>query len=200
MLSSTLPLAIALIGRRHKASLKAIYPFLWLSAVAGVYELIGTTYYGLNFRIWFKIYTILEFISLVYFFTAVAPKIATLLKWILGIFVLTAMATIWIWVYEGDDKTDSILCALETLVVYLGSIFWFRDLFSGSHVESLWQSPDFYFISGFVLYFSGTLFLFLMGDFVFSYDELVSNWSINIGLSLLLILTLSVGAWKTRAA
>jgi len=154
----------------------------------------------IDYRIWFKIYSLLEFLCLCYYFMILMPQLKRFFKILLALFGLLYLFTVWLWVYRGDAQTDSLLCILETVLVYAGSISWFRGLFTNPDEIALLNNADFYFVSGFILYFSGTLFLFLMTDFVFTQQQAGSNWYINILLGLLLNVILSIGAWKTKTA
>jgi hypothetical protein len=195
-----LPLIGIWFSKKPKsADIVYITPFATLVAFGGLYEAIVTKQLHIDTTIWFKVYTLLEFICINYFFLKLLDKRHHLaLKSLLMLFILVFIGLQIYWISGGSESTDSWLALLETILVYVASMFWFKDIFANMTLQTFWDSPAFYFVSGFILYFSGTLFLFLMSDFVFTPQEMSKHWIINVVLSLLLSIIIIIGIWKNH--
>ena len=87
-----------------------------------------------------------------------------------------------------------------TLFILFFTIIWFRKLILDAYIENLLHNSTFYFISGFILYYCGTLFLFLLSNYIYKVDSNMfeSYWVINILLNLVLRTLLLVGLWKAK--
>lgn len=194
---AVMPAIFYLFKKPNALDLKYIAPFVYLQAFSFLYEFIVTRQIGIDSTIWFKAYTCLEFICLYYFYDRLTDKKYTvLLKTFLWIFMSLFIGLLVFWLVTGNSRTDSWLTIIETLLVYSASFLWFKDIFTNMNLTTLWDSPAFYFISGFILYFSGTFFLFLMSDIVFTRKEMNKHWIINVILSLILYIIIASGIWK----
>jgi len=65
-------------------------------------------------------------------------------------------------------------------------------------VEKFWNLPNFYFISAIIMYYSSTLLLFSLGNFIYTGTELYEYWWINILATLILRIMLTIGTWKIK--
>jgi hypothetical protein len=193
------PFLLYNIKKNKSLDVKALSPFINLLALACLYEFIVTGQFRIDTLIWFKIYSFLEFISIYFFFETLSNhKYNKLLRLYFWIFILVYVGLQINWLMGGKSNTDSWLSIIETLFVYNAAYLWFKETFTNMSLTTLWASPAFYFISGFILYFSGTLFLFLMSDFVFTPQEMNKHWIINVILSLLLSIIIILGIWKSQ--
>lgn len=191
----TVPIILYLSKREKHKDIRFLVPFIYLSVASVIYEIIATEILSVNSTIWFKVYTLLEFLSLYYFFKFALRNSATLVNTFLIGFVLAFLSLQVHWFMGGNANTDSSLITIEALLVYIGSFIWFKQTFTDMNLKTLWNSPTFFFISGFVLFFSGTLFLFLMSDIVFTQKEVSRYWIINVILSIVLYISISIGIW-----
>jgi hypothetical protein len=73
-----------------------------------------------------------------------------------------------------------------------------KNIFSNVGEHNFIKTSDFYFISGIVLYLSGTFFLYLLGDSIFKDEKLFLEdfWIINIVFNIILRIFLILGVWK----
>ncbi|CAM3288997.1 hypothetical protein FLLO111716_01200 [Flavobacterium longum] len=183
-------------SRNKVVKFPQIKEYFILIAFGALYEIIGTRWLNIHTTLWFKIYVLLEFVCIFLFFRRIsAKKYQKIYLVLLWAFLLTFVGLQTHWIMGGTPKTDSWLSMLETILVYIGSVIWFKNIFSNMDLDTLWKSAEFFFISAFILYFSGTLFLFLMTDFVFSTKEMSKYWIINIVLSLLADILIIFGIW-----
>ena len=87
-----------------------------------------------------------------------------------------------------------------TCFILLSTTLWFVKLINEGNVHNLLQTGSFYFIAGFVLYYCGTLFLFLLSDQLYKTDSSLFfyYWGINIFLNFVLRSLVIIGLWKLR--
>jgi hypothetical protein len=177
-----------------------IQPFVWLMFFASIFEFIAfkeeweTPY-------WFRFYTLLDFIFLFYFyFLTLNKKYKLFFYSFLVTFLLLYIYLLAIWDIEDTLRTDFYLTAFETVFVLIASLLWFTTIFSELKETSLLRSPNYYFVAGFVLYYSGTFFLFLVSDFMIKNmaSDFLSYWNTNILFNILLRTLILTGIWTAR--
>jgi len=193
------PLLVFLYRGRSNPEVRFMLPFFWLLAVAALYEWVATILLSVNSTVWFRFYLLFEFLCLYYFFFhLLRKKYRYVFGFFLSVFLVVFAYLLTVWEQSDKYKTDSYLSIIETLFVFTCVFLWFRDIFKNLLVESLWKSPVFYFISAFILYFSGTIFLFLISDFIADNKLAQFNhyWVLNVALCFLLRILLIIGIWK----
>lgn len=193
------PLTI-LIYRKEAFSLdQPAVPFLWLTAISAGYEYIGSLLLGLDTTYWFSVYNLLEFICLFYFFYKVLKDNHRAILYSFSI--LFGIAYIYSLIHLNDVLESVAINAIPTfLIVATCCGLWFKNLFEKTAISNLWQNAEFYFISGFVIYYSGTFLLFLMSDFIFKSNLYFYNyWFMNIAAGLILRVLLIIGTWKMKS-
>lgn len=196
------PLLYYFIARSKNArELKPIIPFITLTFVSSLYELFGSLIFGWNVSYWFVFFEILAFLCIYYFYFEI------LQKQFLKLFLLTLFLFLGFCFYLSLNFiikdffiVSSYLNTFTTLFILFFTIIWFRRLILDASVENLLENSTFYFISGFILYYFGTLFLFLISNYLYKFDalSLQSYWVVNIILNLILRILLIVGLWKAR--
>lgn len=196
------PLLYFIVSRRQSViELKAIIPFLILTFVSSFYELIGTLTLGWNVSYWFILYNILSFFCIFFFYFQILEKRFT---WLFLLFIVSFFLLIYFLCinYQIKDVLEFNIYfkTHNTLFVLVFSILWFTKLFAESYIDNLLRNSTFYFISGFVLYYCGTLFLFLLSNYLYKIDAntFQSYWLINILLNFVMRTLLLVGLWMAR--
>lgn len=197
------PLILYLLFKVRKdidEEINAVLPYIGLIAVGSIYEPVVTLAFGVNSTYWFRAYDILEFASLYYFFTRLVP-----FKRYRGLFLCCLL--VFIAGVIGVGVTDISQFFLESMYaplifsfVVLFSTVWIWELFGRADVLWLLKSPAFYFVSGFVFYYSATFFFFLFGEVIYesgTYDY-KDYWLLNIIAALLLRTLLIIGIWNGR--
>jgi hypothetical protein len=177
-----------------------IQPFVWLIFLASIFEFIAfkqkwETIY------WFRFFILIDFLVVFYFYYFALNKSFKLFFYssFFGFLVLY-MYLLTIWNAGESAKTDFYLTTFETLFVFIASILWFITVFSELKETSLWHAPNYYFIAGFILYYSGTFFLFLVSGFMIKNMEsdFLSYWNANILFNVVLRTLIIIGIWKAR--
>lgn len=196
------PFLYFLVARRQSTiELKAILPYVFLTFISSLYELFGSLIFRWNVSYWFLIYDILDFSFIFYFFYIILQKKHS---WIFVAFLVlfAALCSFLYWQYEIKDfiVVNNYFKGFITFFVLLFSVLWFTKLFAEVYIEDLLNNSTFYFISGFVLYYCGTLFLFLLSNYLYHSDSVLfqSYWVVNIVLNFFLRTLLLVGIWKAK--
>jgi hypothetical protein len=195
------PFILYLIVKKKNRDLHLILPFLIVVFLASVYELIGTVILKISVEYWYLVYKTLAFIGLHYYFYILLNKkhISLFFIYILGFITL-----LFLFLTVLKDiiylEISAYFNMFQTLIVLTFSILWFRRLFIKLDEEDLTKNPNFYFVSGFIICYCGTVFLFLMSSSLYAQDK--SNfhyyWLLNILLNFILRSLLIIGVWKAR--
>ena len=198
----TAPLLYFLVAKRqYSIQLKAIIPFVTLTFFSSLHELIGTLTLGWNVSYWFIIYNILSFFCVFYFYYHLLQKqFSKLFLLILALFFIFSIFLCINFRIEDFFVVCSYLDTFITFFILFFTIIWFRKLINDAHIDNLLDSSNFYFISGLILYFCGTLFLFLFANHLYKVDSEMfqSYWALNIILNLILRFLLLLGLWKAN--
>jgi len=183
------------IGFKFK---RAGAPFVWLTTIATIYEFVGSMLLQINSDYWFQLYTLLEFAAIYYFyFKLIRPQFNILFKCTLVLFL---MSYIFSFIPSGSFIGTSFTKTITALFVIMGSTVWVRKLFMEMSVPNLWKSSQFYFVSGFLLYYTSTFFLFLLRDSMLSVNsDFYDYWLVNIIAALIFRILLSFGAWQMKS-
>jgi hypothetical protein len=82
-----------------------------------------------------------------------------------------------------DPSFDSLAASIEAILIVLFCMFYLFDQMNKPQVFFIYQEPNFWFVVAFILYFSGTLFLFTQAS---NMDEEAreSYWNINYFLNI----------------
>jgi hypothetical protein len=196
------PLLYFLITKRKYAKeLKPILPFISLTFISSFYEFFGSLIFRLDISYWFVVNDILSFICVYYFFLQILQKHFSKLFLVFLVFFIILCFFLYLYFNIEDILIiTSYIDTFITLFILFFTIIWFRKLILDAYIENLLHNSTFYFISGFILYYCGTLFLFLLSNYIYKVDSNMfeSYWVINILLNLVLRTLLLVGLWKAR--
>lgn len=202
VLFGSVPFLYFLLFRRRKTlETKSVLPYLVLTFFASLYEIFGTLIIGWNISNWFFIYNLLSFLGIYYFYYFELNK---RYKSFFIFFFLSFLLLVLYSIYSHSLDDFLIISAkfhlFITVFILLATLFWFHNLINKEINNNMLNYGTFYFISGFVLYYCGTLFLFLMGNGLYmSNSGLFFNyWSINIILNLVMYIFLIIGLWKMK--
>lgn len=195
-----IPLLILFVKRKPLSFKEPITPFIWLTGIASLYEFVGTGLLQINTAYWFQIYSFLELIALFYFFYklfSVSHK--KILLVFAGILMLTYGFSFLFWNENSQFLLKAINKAPLTLFVFLFSFLWYRNLFIEAKITNPWRDPTYYFVSGLAMYYSTTVFLFLLSSFFFvSESYFYDYWLVNIIATFILRTFLIMGVWNIK--
>lgn len=176
-------------------------PYIVLVFIASIYEYAGTILLQINVKYWFVLYEFLVCLALFYYYYKLLNKVnKRLFYFFIILFLFISLNNIIVWDGENFNVLASYYNLLQTIFIITFSVQWIKGMFTSLKVESFTESSVFYFVSGLILYYSGTVFLFLMSNLIFKMDKssFQEYWMLNIILNLALRTLLLIGIWKGR--
>ena len=189
-----------LLAKKSSTAFQAfpIIPLIWLIFISTLYEFLFSYVLKVDARYWFRLYTLLEFAAAYCYFRGILPNYSKALNLSLFAYLIVFSCFLSFWDLETSMRDESYLSVLSTVFVAAASLLWFKDIFSSGTSEPVTRSPDFYFICGLLLFFLGTLCLYLLGDDILKSSglEILKYWNLAIFFNVVLRLLVSVGTCK----
>lgn len=194
-----IPFSILLWKRRAFDHKEAVVPFVWITAIASLYEFFITELLYVNSTYWFQFYSFLEIICLFYYFYKIFKKShKRLLIIMLGVLLFFFIVSCCFWTNKSHSLPLAINAANISLFVFLFSVLHFNILTKTK--SALLGQPHFLFTVGFSIYYSSTLLLFLLYEQLSRiHQNTEAYWMINIVANLILRTFLIIGTWKMKA-
>lgn len=194
----SIPLLLFIVKKKGFSFKEPIAPFIWLTGFATVYEFTGTLLLNFNATYWSQLYSLLEFVTIYYFFFKLfhlSYKKALTLFIVLLLFTYCMSFVFWssnnIFISEAANRIPL------TLFIFTFSFIWFKELFNKMEILNPWQHHTFYFVSGLAIYYSATTFLFVLSSFIFESNlYFYDYWLVNVMATFILRLFLIIGVWK----
>ena len=195
-----IPLLICFLkAKKIKSHNNYFLPFIILTGIASIYEFIGTFSLNINSSYWFIIYDFLQFIVLFYFFNKVLEKkYKSILYSFIILFVATFLLSLYYWSHKNALISFSINSIMATFFVFVIIFIWLKNEFYKLEIPILYKNAKFIFISGFLIYYASTIFLFIAANFIFKNGDLKFNnyWFLNIIATFILRIFLIIGTWR----
>lgn len=179
---------------------RPILPFITLCFIAGIYEFVFTAQLNINLIPWYFIYDILSFFTILYFFYNLLDKKNK------GFYFISALLYfVLFYIAVKNHNSDNYLSQVSYLVLFttffivVSSLVWFKKVSTQTIVIPLMQSPNFYFVFGFLSYYTGTIVLFLLSNYIHQEDisNFVNYWIINVFFNVLHKSLLIIGLRKS---
>ena len=146
--------------------------------------------------------TIIEYSFFCYFIYLIIPNnlIKRLIPFLWAFFVI--FATIDYFFYNTRQDFDSLSIGIETIIVILLCAYYLLSQVKGANSLLIYSTFDFWVIITFLLYFSGTFFLYLFTDRMLKSHEFqkiyfIINISFNIMKNLLLCVAMTMKTEKS---
>lgn len=180
---------------------KPILPFIYLCFVASTYEIIFTFIMYVSSTFWFYVYDFLAFFTIQYFFYFILNKKNKLMVWVSSIlYFFLFFYFIFHHTKENFLNSISYLGVFTTTIIIYYAIWWFKNTFTERVYASLTQNPIFYFVSGFLLYYTGTIVLYLMANSIYLNQREFINyyWMVNVIFNIIHKALLMIGIWKLQ--
>lgn len=169
--------------------------------IGGIYELIFTILLGYDSQIWFKIYSYLEFLTLLLFFRKLIGITQSVLYFIIILYsIIYAFLAVMFFNKININLFELFIPIANCLIVFTGSTKWTIQQFEKLETSSLLHFPVFYILSGMILYYSGTFFIFGL-ETIFRYTKsptLLYFWYINLLLLFIYRLSFYIAIWKAK--
>ncbi len=198
---------ILLLKKNTIRAHKPIIPFLWLISIISAIEIAGTiidyhTKYRFQTAHIFMVYTLFEFLTIWFYFKHILnPLYRSFFKASATTFIILYSYFIYTWDVYNCLKTDSYLTLFVTFFVMICTFLWFRSNFLSGTKTPFLEAPDFYFVFGFVFYFSLAIILFLLTDYLYrkGYEMFWDYYIYNFLFCAVWRILLIIGVWKAKA-
>ncbi|TKC10505.1 hypothetical protein FA048_09990 [Pedobacter polaris] len=195
-----IPIGVAIYNYRYINRLFKI--LLYYLVVSGSINLIAILKSGSNNLPLLHIYTVVEFLFLAVYFAGINHN-KTIKKYsylIIVIFPLLCLVNVLF--FQSKYQFNSYVRPLEALIFICYSLLYFFNLVDTDPDQS-WYSNGLNLINaGLLLYFSGSLFVFILSNvitFKLSHDAKMLIWNLHNSLVVVLYLLMAFGfsKWKT---
>jgi hypothetical protein len=199
MIPSLLIIAPAIVGAIYFKSLPKLARVLW-------YFIIVTTlldalasylgYYKIN-NLWlFHLYSYIEFgfISYIYFHLIRRRRVRLLILVMLGIFLILSLINLF--GYEGIKEFNSIQRHIEGFILVLYCVDYLMELAHDKKRNSSWRNPYYMLTIGFLIYFTGTLYLFVFGNSIVQQPD-DYYWLLHTFFHTILLAIYTLFLWRT---
>lgn len=200
LLAGCVPLVLFLAKGCSVNKYRGVFALLCLLAFSSVYECIVSICFRVNITAWYWIYSLLEFAVVWYSFkTVVVQRPKWFFPTFLGLFLLLYCYS---FIYLVDYPVfifKAINKGFVTILVLLSSFLWIRQVFEQKVILRLYQESIFYVVMGLFFYYSTTISLFMLSNYIYHHDANFDGyWLVNIISSLILRIILSIGVWKMK--
>lgn len=199
VLSSFIPLILGIVEyKKIQKTLKILSVFCLVTCII---ELVSAYlgYNKINTMFMLHLFTPIEFIFIIWVMKSLKSRSFNELDFLLAILILFITFCIADSVYiESIKHFNSIGRGIEGIILICLCVFFFYSIFTSSESVDLLTYPYFWLFAGWLIYFSGTLFLF-----IYSYQGgLNATFSVihsvlNIFLNLIFTYTLWLGSRKS---
>lgn len=101
---------------------------------------------------------------------------------------------------QGMELFNSHTKAVESVIIFMFTVFYFRKLLQLPDKKPLRTIPMFWINSGLLIYFAAGLFLFALGNSVINLPNAVSRfiWGMDMLIAVFAYAFIFIGIWKTR--
>nr|WP_293833236.1 hypothetical protein [uncultured Arsenicibacter sp.] len=193
-----LSVSSALIRRKSLTGyLRFIFLPLSVSAIAEVTGHILSRMHIPNLFV-LHIYTIFEFSALALFYRAFFGTFypSRLVPCMMLFFTLASVAnSIWL---QPPDTFNGYARALEGLFVMILALMCYYKILVDLDTRNLFRNPVFWINTGYLFYFAGTLFLFILSNLLLQESERLNfiSWGMHATLVSLNHVLIAVGIWQ----
>jgi len=193
------PIAVAVYRRKHlKKELKVIGYYLGFALFSQLVAIVTSSFLKNNLA-YLHFYTIIEFAIITWFYKTymgnfINPRIFT------GIIALfTVLAVLNFMYIQPLTELNAYARGLECIFVVFFAIAAYYKMIKSLEIISLEKSPLFWINAGFLFYFAGSLFLFVLGNLLLRMDIILSmvSWTIHACLLGLAYIFIGIGLWHS---
>lgn len=193
------PLGVALYRRKYlKKELKPIFYYLVFALFFQLIAIVSVKFIKNNSP-FLHFYTLAEFALISWFYKEYLGDFLNK-KIIYGIFILfTLFAIVYAFFIQSIFEQNAYPRGLECLLVVFYAITAYYKTLKSLEIISIEKSPLFWINAGFLFYFAGSLFLFVLGNLILTQDIQLSllSWAIHACLLGLMYIFIGIGLWHS---
>ncbi|SOE23920.1 hypothetical protein SAMN06298216_4293 [Spirosomataceae bacterium TFI 002] len=100
---------------------------------------------------------------------------------------------------QGINNYNSYSRSLESLLIIIFCFIFYYRMFNDLSIKEPENSPDFWLVTAFFLYFTGSFVLFILSNLI-NHETRILNitaWTMHAFLLAILHIFISIGLWKT---
>lgn len=177
---------------------KGLNFYIFLVAFSSFYELVFSYFLKFNVEIWFKVFSLLEFILImqIFIYQKYRPKIIFFIFFFLFYMIVYLYILIYMNNYHFLLK-DSFLNLIVFVFILLFSFFWLMKSLKSSELITYTKIPFFYFLSGLIIYYVGIIFLSIFSLEIIKSDMSINQyWLLNIFFLIVFRIFIIISVWK----
>lgn len=195
--SIILPVFIGgLLFRTLTRPLKVLYVFICLTAILEIWSSVLHTY-GVNNMVFFQIHTYIEFslLSVVYFLVIKSKYVRNYILTLSSLFIFGLIYTdLW---GGSVGKLNTEVRVFESIILISYFVAHVLTIFRKPDSPFMETQPYFILTSGLLMYFLGTLLIYLYYDYLDG-QILMYVWAIHSCLNLILNFIYVIAIWRSR--
>ena len=193
------PVAIAIYRRKYiKKELKVISYYLAFVLLFQLIAIVSVFFIKNNLPV-LHFYTIAEFALISWFYKEYLGSFLN--KMIIYVIVVffTLFAILNAFFFQSIFEFNTYPRGLECLFVVFYAITAYYKTIKSLDIISIEKSPLFWINAGFLFYFAGSLFLFVLGNLILTLDLHLSklSWAIHACLVALMYIFIGIGLWHS---
>lgn len=193
------PIVVAIYRRKYlKKELRPITYYLAFALFFQLFAIVSSSFIKNNLPP-LHLYTVVEFGLISWFYKEYLGSFLNK-KIIYAIFILfTTLAVLNVIFVQSIYEYNSYPRGLECIFVVFYSITAYYKTIKSLEIISIEKSPLFWINAGFLFYFAGSLFLFVLGNLILTQDIQLSmlSWAIHACLLGLMYIFIGIGLWHS---
>lgn len=177
--------------------------------VFGIYLLISSVFNVISEILYFNnirsfdisnFYNIFEYSFILFLYFNIFKLKFSSLKIVLIYFILVLLHITLLWYFKQSDKLEYTEWAISNIILILFFLAYIYQQFNLIDSYSLFDNPLMWINVGFLIYFAGTFFLFLVTPMLYLNSKELSLvlWQMNNVLVIIANFIFIFGLWKTR--
>lgn len=146
-----------------------------------------------------RVYTLIEFVAITVFFISITSrKILRLVMWVMPAPFIAVVVVDFL--MEGLMKRDDLSVGIESLIFIVYSLITLYNILRDVEYPNLLATPQFWIISAILLYFGGSIFVFISTNYIAQISSEIYGllWGVHAVIGMLFYSVLAVGLWKAK--
>ncbi len=203
--SILIPLVVGLVNYRNLVKMQKLLLFLVAAALlADIFALTLYKFKLISYNIVvYNFYTLIAFNLLWFIYKESIPKLRNLATLIIQIAINLFGVVNFIFIEKWNSFNSNLMVATSISFLFL-AVFSFRQILQQIQYTRLEKSPIFWINTGVIIYYSGTLILFLLSNQINSISKSANNlhlavWALNSVFNIILMSAYSFALWQKAA-
>jgi len=197
-----IPILIGIVSK--VSSRKELFPVFILLIVSFTIEVVNSILIEYNvFTFWIlNLFAIVEFTLIWAFYNDFISDVKSTTANYVVLFLFLAVALFDLLFLSGFKQMNNITIAVESITLIIYSLICFYLIMSRMLFDKLLDTPFFWINIAVLFYFSGSLFLFLFGNYLVKQGDKVylEMYKIHTFVNAVWYLFISIGFWKVKKA